>query len=576
MQLLELSANKSTFKRVTFLPTGVNLIIGRKSKDSGPKDTFNGVGKSLLIEIINFCLGSSNKKAFKESLDGWEFTLKFLIDSKTYIVTRGTGNQSYVIFNERKVKTTTYTKELGKMLFKLDEDLKNLTFRALISLFIRTGKLGYSSYKGKEKKDFETNLKVSYLLGLDYHKVIKKSDLKTKLDGLRQSKALFEENETLKSYYSKEIDIDLADLDQKINDLETNLKKFQVAEDYHEIRSKADSVSQEIKEIANKEFTLENALKNIKKSLQIEPDLDKEQVLKLYEQARIEIGEAVKRNIGETINFHNSLISERRTRLTKENNRLQSQLNELQKQRKSLSEMENGLLKYLSTKGALEEFTSLSVQLSNWKYQREKLTQYSSFLEKFEQEKAVIKASLALETSETEEYLNSSAGKNTKEENLKFFQKLAKEFYKDKAGGITIQNNTGENQIRYNIDVKIPQDQSDGIDEVKIFCFDLLILLTRHNHQVKTLVHDSRLFSNMDPRQQATALRVALDYSQRENCQYIATLNENMLEGIREALNCYDYKDVYSELEKKIILNLTDESAENKLLGINIDLDYDS
>jgi len=87
----------------------------------------------------------------------------------------------------------------------------------------------------------------------------------------------------------------------------------------------------------------------------------------------------------------------------------------------------------------------------------------------------------------------------------------------------------GDNQLRFDIEARIQDDASDGINEARIFCFDMTVLTGRHNHHAEFLFHDSRLFSNMDPRQRATLFKIAYEYAQKENTQYIATVNEDHL-----------------------------------------------
>ena len=89
MRLIELRANKPSFKTVRFNETGLSIILGKK-QDPTSKDlqkTYNGVGKSLIIEIIHFCLGSNSIEAFKK-LPEWEFTLEFEVNGQKYISSR--------------------------------------------------------------------------------------------------------------------------------------------------------------------------------------------------------------------------------------------------------------------------------------------------------------------------------------------------------------------------------------------------------------------------------------------------------------------------------------------------------
>ena len=62
MRLIKLSANKDSFKTIKFNPTGLTIIVGAKSKGG---ETYNGVGKSLVIELLHFCLGSSKNPEFE-------------------------------------------------------------------------------------------------------------------------------------------------------------------------------------------------------------------------------------------------------------------------------------------------------------------------------------------------------------------------------------------------------------------------------------------------------------------------------------------------------------------------------
>ena len=54
MRLIRLSANRESFKPVMFNETGLTLIVGSKTKGG---ETYNGVGKSLIVALLHFCLG---------------------------------------------------------------------------------------------------------------------------------------------------------------------------------------------------------------------------------------------------------------------------------------------------------------------------------------------------------------------------------------------------------------------------------------------------------------------------------------------------------------------------------------
>lgn len=100
MQLLSLRANKASFHPIIF-KDGVNIIVGKQVAplDENDGNTYNGVGKSLTLHLIHFCLGSNKIDSLGVHLPGWEFTLRFKIDEKEYYATRSTERQNVIDFS---------------------------------------------------------------------------------------------------------------------------------------------------------------------------------------------------------------------------------------------------------------------------------------------------------------------------------------------------------------------------------------------------------------------------------------------------------------------------------------------
>lgn len=81
-------ANKPQFREVQF-ETGLNVILARRDKKSKNTDTCNGLGKTTLLHIIDFCLGADPDREDSlatSNLLGWEFTLEATIkENRVYI-----------------------------------------------------------------------------------------------------------------------------------------------------------------------------------------------------------------------------------------------------------------------------------------------------------------------------------------------------------------------------------------------------------------------------------------------------------------------------------------------------------
>ena len=62
MLLKKVYSNQASFRTVEFNTTGLSFVVA-KQKNPGSSEqgkTYNGVGKSLLVRIIHFCLGASD------------------------------------------------------------------------------------------------------------------------------------------------------------------------------------------------------------------------------------------------------------------------------------------------------------------------------------------------------------------------------------------------------------------------------------------------------------------------------------------------------------------------------------
>lgn len=125
--------------------------------------------------------------------------------------------------------------------------------------------------------------------------------------------------------------------------------------------------------------------------------------------------------------------------------------------------------------------------------------------------------------------------------------------------------------LRYTLDVRIEDDSSDGVNEVRIFCFDLLLLVCKQS-KMRFTMHDSRLFANMDPRQRETLFRIVYDICQEDSFQYICSINEDAINSFQTLMSAEEYTRI---VEDNIILELNDDSPESKLLGIQIDIDLE-
>lgn len=574
MKLISLTANKPTFHPIIF-KDGINIIVGKQLSPHNKNDgnTYNGVGKSLTLHLIHFCLGSNKIDSFTTKLPGWEFTLKFSINGEEFFTTRSTDEQNKIEFCGEKISVTILRKKLLKLCFGISNAPKNLTWNTLFSRFARRYRSCYASFDSfvPKESDYSKILNNCYLLGIDTDLIISKKVLRDEQMVAKNTEKAIKKDPLFRQYYlgKNDASLDVADLEYRIAVLEKEISQFKVSNDYHELEKEADEKSYHKKRLENQRALISSYIKNIEDAFTETSQVNEEKLLKIYEAANIEIPEMVKKNIDDVLLFHDNLLQSRNTRLKKELYKQQAQLKSIDEQIYALGQRMDELLAFLNSHGALEEYVALTKQLSSLNNELNRVHEYQKILKSYKDTELNIKASLISDDKRTEEYLeeqeNYLAGLRNK------FWNYAKRFYPKKRSGLVLKNNYGENMLRYTLEARIEDDSSDGVNEVRMFCFDLLLLVCKKS-SMRFIMHDSRLFANMDPRQRETLFRIVQDVCTDNEYQYICSINEDALLSFNDLMSISDYSKIITD---NIILKLNDDAPESKLLGIQVDIDLE-
>jgi len=574
MRLIELRANKESFHTVRFNPSGISIIAAIKETND-PRKTYNSVGKSLSIALIHFCLGSNSNSEFETKLADWIFYLDFEIGTQKYSSKRSVSNQTEIELNGKIYTTREYCKFLEKELFNIKESSKFLSFRGLISRFIRFGDFSYvkNDYYIKKENDLTRLINNSFLLGLDTDLILKKDELKRKEKNIQELKKQLN-NPEFKALFGaenkKDLEIKIVELETIIKRYKKNIDEFIIAEDYDSIRKEADKISYELKNVKNKATKLSIAISNIDKSIDIQPDISKEQIIKLYEEARVELSGMVIKKLNDLEKFNSQLLDNRTKKLIHEKREFEKQLSEINKKIASLGKQEDEKLQYLNSTGALEDYTKLNKALNDNEKKLHTLIQYKKLDTDYKLAFEENKKDFTNENIATNKYLEEAEG--IVKENIVLFKSFVEKFYSEKNSGITIDNNEGKNATRFDIKAKIQDDAGNAVNEVKMFCYDWTILKAKHNHKVDFLFHDSKITGDMDTRQVKTMFEIAGEECKANNFQYIISLNQSVIDGLKTEMNDEQHKKLVLE---NIKLTLSDKSPEEKLLGIQVDLEYD-
>ncbi len=571
MRLIELTSNQPTFKPVRFNRTGLSLIVARHTQKD-LRSTYNGVGKSLIITLIHYCLGANKNKEFEKHLEGWDFTLKFEHEAIEHVVTRSVG-QDEIALDQQKYALKEYKSKLDDLnVFQIPADVAYVSFRSLISYFLRPSKSSYNSPDAAvgEWTPYQRLLYQSFLLGLDYFQVVEKHDARKKHEEVTAFAKKFKTDKELRDFYvgDKNVELELAALKEKIKELQDSLQKFEVAKDYSERQAEANQLHVKILDARNDETMLAAKLDDIELSLRIQPDVTPDLVERLYREAEVSLPNSIVKRLSDVEKFYERLRLNRIKRLEQEKKVTFEQQRSIVVGRETSERELDAILSFLQAHQALDQYTENNRYLTELIAKTKRFEDYLALISKYTDEAQKIRAQMGKSTVQTTEYLKNS--KPLLDLLMETFRGFAHDFYGDKPAGLLVKNNDKEdNQIRFSIDTRIEHDAADGINDVRIFCFDLLLLILRQRHAVEFLFHDSRLLEAMDWHQRLTLLHTADRVCREKNLQYIISLNEDLLESIRDRAG----SDFDRLCVKPQILELTDApDGSGMLLGMKIDM----
>ena len=570
-----------SFKTVEFNRAGLSFVVGaQKSQEDTARNrtkTYNGVGKSLMIELIHYCLGSNANDAFKKHLSAWTFALSIEVDEQTHVITRSAGNPGEILLDEDEIPLKKLKEWLQSKCFETIPDVKGLTFRSLIAPFIRSGRGAYERFDRADESDamnpYWAMVRTAFLLGLDLPLAQKKYDLRSRQNMLTKTMKQLESDPLFAELLSEDkAGIELTSLREEEAKLDADLRGFSVAEDYKTIQQDANSLKRDVEAARRELVKVEEGVAQIDRSLETKGDLDPKKIKQLYAEAQAALPEHVQKQIEDVLNFQKELQHRRIFRLTTERQTLERSRNEIASHVKDLASKLETAIRYLGSHVALDEYLAVNQRLNEIRQQIAKLEASNEQRERVNRELKTITRDMAEESIRTDDYL--TAAKPLVDEANGLFRRYTKSLYGNRASGLSILNDGGDTLTRYRIEAHISSDAAEGINEAKIFCYDLMVLALKRGHSVDCLLHDSSLFHPIDHRQRWAMLRLADSVCKAMGIQYIATLNERDISTMQpaDAEEREEFDRIFSD--GNIILRLTDHSPKERLLGVEIDMNY--
>ncbi|WML58548.1 DUF2326 domain-containing protein [Neobacillus sp. PS2-9] len=571
-------ANKESFKKIE-LKDGFNIILADKTEESSEKDSRNGAGKSTLIEIIHFCLGSDirNGESLRvAALKDWIFYLDLTINEFEITVSRKVADPKNIYLSgeidklnitlkadkdgSKFLPVNEWTSLLGYLMFDLSEEEQKQkyspSFRGLISYFIRRKKGAFLSPFSHFPQQREWNIQVSnsFLLGLNWEYASKwqliKDQEKT-LDQLKQATNTGLVKGVMGGSIG-ELEAQKVRMEFQASEFKKQLDNFKVHPQYKDIENKANELTQQLHTDTNNNISDKKLISFYEKNREEEEPTKKNMIISIFEEAKVKFPDLVKRELEQVQDFHDKVVENRREFLQAEIARLKRNIHERDQKIKSNSDKRAEYLQILSDFGALEEHTNLQQQYLSEVSKIKEIDNAIESLKRFEKGRSSLKIEKEVLQQDARSDYFERLDQRTKA--IQLFNSNSQFLYSEPGELLIDITNSG-----FKFDVHINKAGSEGIEHMKVFCYDLMIsqLWSEKEKTPGILVHDSSIFDPVDERQVLSALKLAKEESEKRGFQYICLLNSDKI-------------NFNEEFEHYIRLRLTDNSEDGGLLGIRI------
>jgi uncharacterized protein YydD (DUF2326 family) len=559
----------------------MNVVLADRAEDSDETESTNGLGKSTLIRIMHFCLGSdfSREKVLNHpDLKGATFFLDFDWNGTECTVSRSTVREKNIRVSADFLQGLTLdTVDLGEGFVEVSLDAWKVvlaeryypeaaigenrfapSFRDLAVYLLRLGKAAYADPQNafQNQSGASKRLCVSFLLRLNW---AQQREIEAQSQKRDQNKTAIE---ALKAAEESQAVLSIGDLEARRVAAEFVLRKkkdevdsFNVRPDYRDLEASLHDLDKKIHNLINDNFSDRRLLDYYKDSATALPEVNPDRPVAILREAGAVFKVGALRTIDAVSRFHNDVYRNREEFLRAEIERISTDIGRRDAEIDRLSAEKTRLLQILNSSGAIETLVELQRSYADLKVQHEVLVSKVEERKRFDRLEDELSASI----SKLRALLKSDL--DDRRESVDQVRALFAE-YTAALYGIPGRLSVDVGRAGYRFSFVIDREGSDGVGQMVVFCFDLAVatIWAKLKRGYGTLVHDSTLFADVDPRQVASALSLASQKSKEFGFQYICCLNSGLISG----------KDFAFDVGPFVKMRLTDDKPEGRLLGMRL------
>lgn len=539
MKLIELSANFANFHTLRF-QDGLNIVLADRHKEASATDSRNGLGKTTAIELIDFCLGANKSKSIKkmdgrnwafsltlESHAGNEVTISRDVDNPKTVRLEGNPVQAGVVEASSlsdgvaEISVKKWRDWLGDESFNLNSlPGKPPSFRSLIHYLMRYRPQAlvdpFQTIANQSARDRQ--IQNAFFLNLDWQLVEEWDQLKARRKQLETALPT-----------SSSLDSDVAVLESQLarsqlqtENLAEQVKTFSILPQYREIEKRAKDASEDLKILANENLLDRQQLDLYQTQLSEEFVTNSPNVERLFNEAKIALGEAVIRQLRDAEEFQRQVVKNRREFLETEIRKLEKRVQVREAKQFSTARIQAESLRQLEEGGALEHFSALQERLNSAQSESARIEAEIASL----REAAIQKSNLRSAESDLIDRtkLDIEERYELRKGIVARFGEIIEELFGE-PGKLMVSS--GANGPRF--DIELPKTGSGGVQSMAVFAYDMALTenLSIRGIGPGFLIHDSAIFADVDERQTAIALEIAAKSAQKFRYQHLLTMNSD-------------------------------------------------
>lgn len=536
---------------IKFNEVGVSFIYADIQNPANLKGTINSLGKTLLLKFIDYIFGANEDLAMvKEPIHGFKLEATVKYEGKYFTVVRTLGNSDEMYIDGKGYSLSEY------------KDFFQLKRRLLGKQIILSKKSTEISQRTNAGKDDV----ISCLELLNLKDILE--EIGNIYDSQDRIKELKTNKKELVSFYRdfdvKQIDEEIYFIDKEVERLTTELEKvsnkiksIEIADIQKDVVEEYSEKSKELKNIKRNyeknKFESDRLLQFIEDSNKV--DITSEHILAIFNKAKQEVPDMVKKTIDEVEEFHRKVYEERKDFLNQRRSIILSEMEIMNKKIDSLATAIDKIGAIISEnevyKESIELYEKYNNNLQEVKYRQGKLSQVKNIDDTITVEDSNLVSSFSHAAQLRKEYDTLIQAYRD------FIFDITKSIYDTDVNSyfdIKIRNK----HLTYRpviFEFTLKGDTGEGVGEVKKNLMDYLIC--RYNNQLEIMIQDSSCYNGIDPRQIVGMLGQLNNISEVSNKQIIVSVNKYQLGN---------YDSVIKEVEEKSSIIL---SENRNLLGFD-------